>query len=170
MTAPGAAPVQAGTGEVRGRAVNILDGDTLVLLTDDRRRLTVRLASIDAPEGSHTDRHRGRVGQPFSANSRSFLQSLVKGRDVLARCVDLDRYDRSVCEIFVDGASVNVEMVKAGWAWANLASNGRYLRDRSLPSVQESARAARRGIWAGLHPVPPWEWRKRCWEMGDCPN
>ena len=26
---------------------------------------------------------------------------------------------------------------------------------------QEKARAAKRGLWADLQPVPPWEWRER---------
>jgi len=139
-------------------------------LINDHRQLKVRLASIDAPEAAHLNHQAGRKGQPFAANSREFLQRLIKGKEVRAFCVDVDRYGRSVCEIFVDGVSANVEMVKAGWAWANQASNGRYLRDKSLPRLEAAARSSHLGLWAGVHPIPPWEWRKRCWEQGHCPN
>lgn len=158
------------TTDLRGRAVYVDDGDTVVLLTQGHEKVKVRLASIDAPESAHTQHEKGRVGQPFSSNSRDYLESLIKGRDVDARCFDTDRYGRRVCDLFVDQRSVNAAMVKAGLAWANQANGGRYLRDHSLLALEAAARSARIGLWAGSRPVPPWTWRRSCWEQGDCPN
>lgn len=153
---------------LQGKVVYVDDGDTVILLTHEMQQTKIRLASIDAPESSHTNKQRGRVGQPYANNAQHFLADLVKGQEVSAKCFEQDRYGRSVCEIFKDGRSVNAQLVSSGWAWANQASKGRYLRDKSLVDLERQARAARVGLWAGANPVAPWEWRKTCWEGGDC--
>ena len=35
---------------VRGRVVSVADGDTITVQTEDKRRVTIRLQGIDAPE------------------------------------------------------------------------------------------------------------------------
>lgn len=49
--------------QVNGRAVNVDDGDTVALLLPGNVKLKVRLASMDAPEVSHTKHEFGRAGQ-----------------------------------------------------------------------------------------------------------
>ncbi|ABM96921.1 thermonuclease family protein [Methylibium petroleiphilum] len=155
---------------MQGKVVYVDDGDTVVLLTAANEQVKIRLASIDAPESSHTNKERGRIGQPFSDNAKRYLEQLVKGQTVDAQCHDVDRYSRHVCTLTVGRVEVNREMVRAGWAWANTASGGRYLRDAGLPQLQAQAQGARQGLWAGSNPVPPWEWRRQCWESGNCPQ
>ena len=29
-----------------------------------------------------------------------------------------------------------------------------------VPTGEQAARTARKGLWVDAHPVPPWEWRK----------
>lgn len=159
---------QSGTFDVEGKGVHTDDGDTVVLLVDGNTQMKIRLASIDAPESSHTNQQKGRIGQPYSDNSARYLKSLVNGRNVRAHCFEKDHYRRDVCELFVDGQSVNREMVARGWAWANAAANGRYMRDESLPSLESSARTRKIGLWAGANPVAPWQWRDVCWKQGQC--
>lgn len=146
------------------------DGDTVVLFVDGRTQMKIRLSSIDAPESSHTNKQVGRVGQPYSDNSGKYLASMVQGKAVDAYCFETDKYGRNVCELFVDGRSVNREMVKQGWAWANIAANGRYLRDKSLFELEAKARSNHSGLWAGTTPIAPWEWRDMCWKQRQCPR
>lgn len=151
-----------------GKVVYVDDGDTVVLLADGREQVKIRLSSIDAPESSHTNKQVGRIGQPYAGNSGKYLAALVKGRNVNAHCFETDRYGREVCELFVDGRSINREMVTEGWAWAYTANHGRYLRDKTLPELEAKARTSRSGLWAGANPVAPWEWRSTCWTQGHC--
>jgi len=48
-------------------------------------------------------------------------------------------------------------MCRDGWCWW-------YRKygpvDVALEELEMAARAAKRGLWAGPHAVPPWEWRK----------
>lgn len=158
----------AAPSDIAGRAVYVDDGDTFVLLLQDKTQIKVRMASIDAPESSHTNKEKGRVGQPFSDKSTQLLASFIKGQDVSAKCFEKDRFDRDVCEIFIGGESVNRKMVASGMAWANQSSKGRYLRDKSLVGLEAKARSDGLGLWQGKAPIPPWEWRKTCWVDGQC--
>lgn len=153
---------------ITGKVVYVDDGDTVVLLASNNEQMKIRLSSIDAPESSHTNKERGRISQPYSQNSGDLLKTLVKGKSVLARCFEKDKYGRFVCELFVDGKSVNDEMVKQGYAWANVAARGRYLRNKDLVRYEAEARSKKLGLWAGRNPVAPWEWRDRCWKQSIC--
>lgn len=133
--------------------VGITDGDTLTArcATDmGSSTLQVRLAQIDAPEKA----------QPFGARSREHLASICFDRRAevvpIAANHGLDRYGRTVAQVNCAGRDANAEQVNAGMAWVF----DRYVVDRSLYQLQESARAERRGLWSDPHPMAPWEWRR----------
>lgn len=153
---------------LQGKVIYVDDGDTAVVIDSGNQKHKIRLANIDAPETSHTKSTSGRIGQPFSDASRRSLDELIKGKLVTANCFEIDRYERQVCDILLDGRSVSTEQVRRGFAWANQSSGGRYLRDKTLMVVEGQARAAGLGLWAEAKPVPPWEWRKECWGKGYC--
>lgn len=125
--------------------VGIADGDTLQARCDDQT-LKVRLAEIDAPER----------GQPFGTRSRQHLAELCHRKPAELRPQTTDRYGRTVARVACNGVDTSAEQVRAGMAWVF----DRYVTDRSLYSLQDAARDARRGLWADPAPVAPWEWRK----------
>jgi endonuclease YncB( thermonuclease family) len=147
-----------------GRAVHIEDGDTMILLTADKVQHRIRLVSIDAPETRHGAK---RPAQPFSQASKQGLSDLLAGNEIAASCPGQDRYGRNLCELQAGGVNVNYELVRRGLAWANTSHPG-YIRDPRVLGAQKEAQAARRGLWEQSRPVPPWEWRKVCWEQGRC--
>jgi endonuclease YncB( thermonuclease family) len=89
-----------------GRVVGVLDGDTLVLLTPEKRQVKVRLAQIDAPEKS----------QAFGQRSKQSLSDLVFGKQVRVEQQDNDRYGRVVGRVSVGSVDANAEQVKRGMA------------------------------------------------------
>lgn len=137
----------AAPGEFRGTVVGVSDGDTLTVL-HDRRPEKVRLHGIDAPE----------KGQPFGERAKQVTAEAAFGREVTVRSTGHDRYGRLVAEVFLpDGRHLNRELVRAGYAWWYR----RYSGDPTLGELEAQARAARRGLWADPHAIPPWEWRAR---------
>ena len=157
----------SGARELRGRSIHVSDGDTITLMHDGYAKTTIRLASIDAPESPHPEKGAGKVGQPFADVARQRLRELLGNNEIRAVCVEQDRYERSICELFVGSMSVNRQMVADGMAWANQAASGRYLRDTSLVAVELSARQAKRGLWSAPA-VAPWIWRDSCWKQQIC--
>jgi endonuclease YncB( thermonuclease family) len=134
--------------ELRGRVVGITDGDTLTLLTPERREVKIRLAEIDTPESA----------QPYGTRARQALSDLAFSQDVRVQVQDIDRYGRTVGRIYAGRVDVNAEMVRRGAAWVYR----RYSRDPSLLVLEDEARQVRRGIWAlpESQRTPPWEWRR----------
>jgi endonuclease YncB( thermonuclease family) len=120
--------------ELRGRVVAVGDGDSITLLTDQRQRLRVRLAEIDAPERR----------QAFGDRARQILSQLVFERRVVLHATGTDRNRRVIAHVFVGGQHINAEMVRRGAAWVFL----RYSSDPALLRLQRAAQAARRGLWA----------------------
>lgn len=150
------------TKEFVAKVIHVDDGDTVVALRSDGEQVKVRLANIDAPEIQHG---RCRQGQPFGQKSGEALASLVKGKTVQFSCATLDRYDRHVCDIGIDGTTASRELVRQGLAWAN-RSRPSYLRDRGVADAEREAQARRVGLWADNTAVKPWEWRHTVWKEG----
>lgn len=130
---------------VQGRCVGVSDGDTVTLLVG-RKEEKVRLFGIDAPEKA----------QPFGLRAKQYASSLVFGRQVTLERSDTDRYGRTVGKVFVNGRSLNEEMLRAGLAWHYAA----YSHDPGFAMLERRARLERRGLWADPIPVPPWEFRR----------
>jgi endonuclease YncB( thermonuclease family) len=94
--------------EYPARVVGISDGDTITVLTAEKRQVKVRLWGIDAPE----------TGQDFGSRAKQAASSLAFGKQVTIRPRDTDRYGRTVAEVILpDGRSMNREMVRQGLAW-----------------------------------------------------
>lgn len=132
--------------------VGISDGDTLTAKcsTNDQahpyRQVKVRLAEIDAPES----------GQAFGQRSKQHLSDLCFQVEAAIQPTDTDRYGRMVGRVECRGKDANLEMVRAGMAWAYT----QYQTDPAFSVTQRQAQSSRRGLWADPHAVAPWEYRR----------
>jgi micrococcal nuclease len=127
------------------RVVAITDGNTLKAVHEGRE-IVVRLRWIDSPE----------TGQRYGSQAKQALGAMVGGQLVTVRDFGSDAHGRRLADVVLpDGRNVNRELVRLGWAWWFR----KYSRDVTLGTLEADARAARRGLWADAHPVPPWEWR-----------
>ena len=134
---------------VVGQVVSVTDGDTIKILTPAKQQIKVRLADIDTPER----------GQPYGRKARQVLGEKIHRRQVDVEEVTIDRYQRLVGRVFLDGRNINAEMVEDGAAWVYR----KYSNDTQLLRLESQAREQGRGLWA-LQPdqrIPPWEWRKQ---------
>ncbi len=94
---PGLATLDAGE---RGRVVEVIDGDTVVLETG----LQVRLAGVQAPKLPLG--RAGFVAWPLADEAKAALANLALGHDVELRYVGRtrDRHGRALAHLVVDGA------------------------------------------------------------------
>ena len=138
-------------GELLGKVIGVKDGDTVVILDDQKRSHDVRLAGIDAPEKA----------QHFGQRSKEHLSDTVFGKRVEVVGSKIDRYGRTVAKVLLNGRDVNQAQIAAGMAWHyKKYEREQSSNDRMLYGAEElSARAAQRGLWGDHQPVAPWDWR-----------
>ena len=132
--------------------VSVGDGDT-IRVSEGSRRLTIRLACIDAPETSQ---------RPWGPRSTAFLKQLTPvGSEVTLRVQTTDHYGRTVAELLNHRGNVNQLMVGAGQAFAYR----RYLREcdtQKYLQLEADAKQHSRGVWSvgpsGI--TRPWDYRR----------
>lgn len=127
------------------------DGDTLRLRLNGAAT-TTRIACVDAPESN----------QAFGPEAGARLaQLLPTSTTVTVREVDVDRYGRTVAEVYKNGQSVGLQLVAEGYA----VVYDRYLdgcadtRDDYL-QAEASAEAAQLNFWSQASPIMPWDFRQ----------
>ncbi len=129
-----------------GRVVRVADGDTITVLDASKTQHKIRLQGIDAPE----------KGQAYGDAAERYLAGLVAGQDVCVAWTKRDKYNRILGTVYANGEEVNLEMLKAGYAW-------HYKRFDSTPAyaqAESAARAAKRGLWQDKSPIEPESFRK----------
>ncbi len=117
--------------------VRVIDGDTVVL----KRRghfSTVRLSNIDAPES----KQKSLDGVPIGEASTKNLIQLIEGRVVQLKIEGKDIYQRKIGEIFYRGESINLSMVKSGFATSYPSKSLFVFRQ-----AESLAKRKRLGIW-----------------------
>ena len=128
------------------------DGDT-IRIRDESGKLTVRLACIDAPEISQ---------DPYGERSRDFLRNMLPiGTKVTLRIQTIDRYGRSVAEVFTKRGNINESIIEQGHGFVyrrylSKCNGSRYL------SLERQAQKLGLGVWStsstGIQ--RPWDYRR----------
>lgn len=146
LAGPGGAIARGGEYAVVDR---VMDGDSLKV-RQHNRSFQVRLWGIDSPEH----------GQRYGDQAKSRCRRLVEGRQVVLGRKYIDRYDRVVALVWVDGVLLNEELVRQGTAWVH----DRYCDEgvcAGWHDLEGEARRGRIGLWRDAAPVAPWIWKGR---------
>jgi micrococcal nuclease len=130
--------------------VGVSDGDTLTARFPADfvypNQQSIRLLEIDAPESR----------QAFGNRSKQALSELAFGKTLRVTVTGNDAFCRPLVLVEGDQGSVNLQMVKSGYAWFNRE----YGRDRAYQTAEDEARAARRGLWVDPNPQYPGDFRR----------
>ena len=132
--------------------ISVGDGDTM-RIRDGSEKLTVRLACIDAPEISQN---------PYGSRSKDFLKKMLPlGTKVKLRIQTIDRYGRSVAEVFTKRGNINESIIEQGYGFVyrrylSNCDGSRYL------SLELQAQKLGLGVWStsstGIQ--RPWDYRR----------
>ncbi|MFH1081660.1 MAG: thermonuclease family protein [Pseudomonadota bacterium] len=148
---------------VTGTVTKVSDGDSIHVTTPDRTKLTVRLYGMDAPETPKINQRTRRVnkpGQPYGEESWKALRSRIMGMQVRLDIIDIDKYRRMVCMVWLSDRNINLEMVREGYAEAYVEYLKEPYRSQFMRAELE-AKSAKRGIWSLSNYERPRDFKKR---------
>lgn len=130
--------------------VSVGDGDTIRVTTANGQKVTIRMACIDTPETAQ-----GESG----TQSTLVLKQLLGAGGLEVRLQTVDRYGRTVAEVFARGRNVNLEMVRLGMAYAYR----QYLSgcdENTYLGAEAQAERYRQGVWRWGNELKPWDFRR----------
>lgn len=128
----------------------IPDGDTAHGQFSDGSEVKCRIAGIDTPEMGGPGKMQGYKAQ----ESRDRLRQMIQNKEVNIRIVEGPssvNYERSVCQIEIEGKDVSQTMVSEGLAYVF----DKFARDRMLKPLEREAKKAKRGIWENPSAASP---------------
>lgn len=133
------------TGQIDVEVTSVIDGDTIKIMYEGKEE-TVRYLLIDTPETNHPS-----LGeQPLGKEATTANKRIIESGDVSIEFDVGDRFDdygRLLAYIYVDGESVQEQMLESGLARVAYVypPNTRYLDE--FEKVEQQARDAGIGIW-----------------------
>lgn len=89
-----------------GKVVKVNDGDSIVVLTKDKKQVKIRLEGIDCPESN----------QDFGSKAKQATADLCFGKEVTIVKSGEDRYGRTLAFVLVGAINVNKELLRQGMA------------------------------------------------------
>ncbi len=128
-------------GTLRGTALWIIDGDT-ILLRRGSRLTTVRLWGIDAPEKK----------QAGGKAATAFLVKLIGRKRVKIIIEGNGKYGRLIGKIYYKGKFINLEMVKAGHAWWHEKYSPEATK---FKEAEKLAKKQKLGLWKNPKAIKP---------------
>ncbi len=133
-------------------ANSVHDGDTLRVRSGTGEILKIRFACVDAPE----------LKQPLGQESRNYLRSMINeaGGKVKIQIVDVDRYGRSVAELWTKSGLLQSRMAAAGMAFAYDQYSKNCPTWDAVKSSEKTAIEYKLGVWRSPNFQRPWDWRK----------
>ncbi len=121
--------------------IRVIDGDTYQMLKAGRV-FTTRLLNVDAPE----------TKQSFGEVAKDSVSKLILGKTVVVDSLKLDRYNRVLASVTINGKALDSIMVSNGWAWHYVE----YSYKPELAIMQETAINNHLGLWkCGANKVCP---------------
>ena len=132
----------------KAAAVSVLNGDTLIVAAEGHT-VTVRLDGIEAPL----------PGQPGEADAAAALRSLVKSRPLSITFTGRDADGIALTRIRTGATDVAERQLRQGWGWFREAREAD-IDSAVLADAEAEAQLLRRGLWAGVTPLSPANWRK----------
>lgn len=130
-----------------GRVVDVLDGNTLLVIDNYKDTISVILKGIDCPE----------LNQEMGKPAKAYTIKYCLGSTVDVELFGKDRYGNDIANITMSDTDLSKSLLEAGLAWYYHKNKG----DVALETVEKCSRARKIGIWESENPVEPWIFRRQ---------
>jgi endonuclease YncB( thermonuclease family) len=138
-------------GIIEGQVIDVINGDTITVKSEQESPYSVKLQAIDAPD----------VGQPYFENSRNSLSKLINKKQVRVEVYTMYGDHSCIGTVYLNGHDVALSLLETGMAWhfKRYAYQQSAESRKSYSEAQSYALEAGLGLWADDRPTPPWVFR-----------
>lgn len=138
---------------LKGKVVDVSDGDTITVQDSRNKRHKIRLSGIDAPEKN----------QPFAQASKESLSELVFWRNVNVTWNKTDGNHRIMGKVKIGKTDASLQQLKRGLAWyCKMYEKDLPQKDRRAYFLaQHEAKLKSAGLWSEPEPTAPWDWQRQ---------
>ncbi len=131
---------------------HFVDGDTIAVNMNGKVE-KVRFVGVDTPETHKPDT----PVQCYGPAAAAFTKSIIGSRPVRlvsdSLSTDRDRYGRLLRYVYLpDGTLVNEKLIQEGYGF--YYPYFPFTKSAQFSADEQSAMAARQGLWASCHPIP----------------
>lgn len=136
--------------------IKVIDGDTFTATRENGKKITVRMAGIDAPE----------IGQDLADDSAEQLRGCLASGNALITVVEtnsLDDKGRTLARVESAELNCNQQQIETGMAWMYDKHDEDLGLDDYMLYVfaNRGALDNKRGLWENVEAERPWAYRER---------
>ncbi len=133
--------------QLSGKAF-VTDGDGVRVCGQE-----VRFANLDAPEWDQPAKHADGYWFRHGRHVKRALSRKIGGKDIVVDIEEYDKFGRAVGTVTCNGEDIGAWLVREGHA---IACYGRRYK-----SIEQEAKAARKGMWSHAVNIDPRQWRHK---------
>ncbi len=138
---------RAGIALVNGKVMEVMDGNTLLVVFEDGEEHKLMLDGIDSPE----------LEQDYGLQAKDFLEKKVLGKQVKVELRNKDRWGNRLAVVWLKGeVDLRAELLKAGYAWTAERNP-----DETLENLRLEAQQRGKGLWQNASAIAPWIYRRQ---------
>ena len=94
--------------QIATKVINVIDGNTVEILTEDQETYKIMLSAADSPE----------LGQLYGEEAKAFTEKLLLKKKVVVVMNGKDMWGNRLATITLkNGKRLDTELIKAGYAW-----------------------------------------------------
>ena len=145
------------------RVTEVVDGDTIKILTQSGTADTVRLLGVDSPETSqltNPTKFDGRTSScldTFGLKAKEYAIEVLEGRQVILQYDDTagsrGYYDRALAYVIINGSDFNATLLEKGYA--RVYDESDFGKKVNYLNLEAEAKNEGIGLWGCPTPTPP---------------
>jgi micrococcal nuclease len=125
-----------------GWGYKALDGDSITVAISTEKIISIELEGIDCPE----------LEQDFGKEAQEFTKNFIYKKKLKVEIKAYETEEFVIGRVFIDGQDLSLALAEAGLAWYDKKKSP----DKNLARAQKNAKKAKKGLWSGPNPTPPW--------------
>lgn len=131
----------------QAKVIHVRDGDTIDVITKDKKKQAIRMLLLDTPESVK----KGVPVMPYGKESSTFTKRLLEDKDVTIvydKGQRKDNYNRLLAYVFINGECAEAKIIRNGYGIVAYVHEPNTTLLSLLQKEQEQAKKEKLNVWS----------------------